>query len=233
MNIDSTDLSELNDFAEEMNLMKENGYHKNIVSLIACSTVKKSLRLIVEYMEHGDLFNYLRKRQTNQYLFKFLAKINDGDTRKYFFNGKKVKISDFGLTRKINDEFNYMSKKKRCLPVKWMSVEAIFDQLFKSFSDVYDIMLQYWNEDPLQRLTFKTLRKYFDKVMSQGDCYLNFEMDQNTSPLFSSYKTDNYNCNTMEDSVFLKSLLVKSIEELKKLRDKSNTPLRDWYTSFV
>ena len=47
-----------------------------------------------------------------------------------------VKISDFGLTRKVSDEMIYMSKKHRRLPVKWMSVEAIFDQVFSMYSDV-------------------------------------------------------------------------------------------------
>ena len=47
-----------------------------------------------------------------------------------------VKISDFGLTRKVSSEMIYMSNKNRRLPVKWMSVEAIFDQVFTVYSDV-------------------------------------------------------------------------------------------------
>ncbi|XP_065681617.1 mast/stem cell growth factor receptor Kit isoform X2 [Hydra vulgaris] len=50
---------------------------------------------------------------------------------------KNIKISDFGLTRKVNDELNYVGSKNCRLPVKWMSVEAIFDQTFTSYSDVW------------------------------------------------------------------------------------------------
>ncbi|XP_065657438.1 uncharacterized protein LOC136082347 isoform X4 [Hydra vulgaris] len=50
---------------------------------------------------------------------------------------KNLKISDFGLTCKLNDEANYTGKTNRRLPIKWMSVEAIFYRLFTTFSDVW------------------------------------------------------------------------------------------------
>ncbi|XP_065657655.1 fibroblast growth factor receptor-like [Hydra vulgaris] len=50
---------------------------------------------------------------------------------------KNAKISDFGLTRKINSELNYMGCNRRLLPIKWMSVEAIFEHMFTSHSDVW------------------------------------------------------------------------------------------------
>ncbi|XP_065663218.1 uncharacterized protein LOC136085753 isoform X3 [Hydra vulgaris] len=317
---DSADPSELNDFTEEMNLMKGIGYHKNIINLIGCSTIKKPLCLVVEYMEHGDLLNFLRKNRNNvtttdnfslgvmphkvqleendvitaddllcfawqvasgmEYLSCAKLVHRDLAARNILVGaGKVVKISDFGLTRKTNDELNYMSKKKRRLPVKWMSVEAIFDQMFTSFSDVwaygivlfeivtlgstpypaisnrelilllksgyrmdkpdncsealYDIMLQCWNEDPLQRPTFTSLREYFDGAMSQGDCYLDFKTDENTAPLYLAFEKDDNDDNIDEDRIFQNPKYIKTVQGIKKECDKFILPSDDRYTSCI
>ncbi|XP_065663104.1 uncharacterized protein LOC136085711 isoform X2 [Hydra vulgaris] len=290
------------DFFEEINLMKKIGYHKNIVSLIGCSTLKKPLCFIFEYMEHGDLLNFLREKRTkfcalnhdgkssvnlmytpgyqqslkNESSLKENGTITSDDLLSFAWQvasgmeflscsklvhrdlaarnilvgaGNVVKVSDFGLTRKIiNDELNYISEKKRRLPVKWMSVEAIFEHLFTSFSDVwaygvvlfeiitlggtpypnvsnrellsllksgyrmekpencsktmYEIMLQCWNKDPLQRPTFTTLREFFDELLSQGGYYFNFELDENIVPSFLPFETDDDDDNAIEEEVF-------------------------------
>lgn len=49
---------------------------------------------------------------------------------------KIVKVSDFGLSRQVGNSQIYMTQTKRKLPIKWMSVEAIFDQVFTTLSDV-------------------------------------------------------------------------------------------------
>ena len=55
---------ELDDFREEIKIMKTIGYHRNIVNLVGCSTIKKPLGLIVEYMPYGDLLHFLRQRRS-------------------------------------------------------------------------------------------------------------------------------------------------------------------------
>ena len=54
---------------------------------------------------------------------------------------KSCKVSDFGLTRHVYEEQVYMAKKSRKLPIKWMSVEAIIDQQFTTYSDVYVFLI--------------------------------------------------------------------------------------------
>ena len=48
---------------------------------------------------------------------------------------KEAKIADFGLTRHMYNNF-YQAQTSRRLPIKWMSIEAIFDQNFTEKSDV-------------------------------------------------------------------------------------------------
>nr|XP_047133475.1 uncharacterized protein LOC105845120 [Hydra vulgaris] len=340
---DSANQLEVDDFNEEINLMKGIGYHKNIVCMIGCSTIKKPLCLVVEFMENGDLLHFLRNRRTKlcsskfgeesatsfmytqgyqqtlettisesctseimphdtplddsgvitpDDLLSFAWQIASGMEYLSFMKlihrdlaarnilvgtEKNVKISDFGLTRKINDELNYMSSKNRRLPVKWMSVEAIFDQMFTTFSDVwaygvvlfeivtlggtpypsisnrelltllksgyrmerpencsesmYDIMLHCWNEDPLQRPTFTELREHLDQIMSRGDCYFDFSIDEKNN----YYNAASFNSlpselgdDALEEDIFQKPVHVKSIE---KIIDEANEPLSERYTS--
>ena len=48
-----------------------------------------------------------------------------------------MKIADFGLARDLNeDEYCYVSKNQRALPIRWMAPEAIKDHKFTTKSDV-------------------------------------------------------------------------------------------------
>ena len=48
-----------------------------------------------------------------------------------------VKVSDFGLTRNINEISDYkIQDKQKDLPIRWMSIESITEGIFTMQSDV-------------------------------------------------------------------------------------------------
>ena len=51
------------EFLEEIQLMKQIGYHRNILNLMACCTMATPMFLVVEFAKYGDLLQYLRKRR--------------------------------------------------------------------------------------------------------------------------------------------------------------------------
>ncbi|XP_033110473.1 uncharacterized protein LOC117111633 isoform X3 [Anneissia japonica] len=52
-------------------------------------------------------------------------------------DNKIAKIGDFGLTRYVYNDKIYLNRKGGKLPIKWMSIEAIFDHVFTSKSDIW------------------------------------------------------------------------------------------------
>lgn len=48
----------------------------------------------------------------------------------------RIKISDFGLARDIQENDCYTKTTTGMLPVKWMSPEALFDRVYNTKSDV-------------------------------------------------------------------------------------------------
>ena len=61
--LDGATEEQMQEFLEEIRLMKQIGYHRNILNLLACCTMESPMFLVVEFAKNGDLLNYLRKRR--------------------------------------------------------------------------------------------------------------------------------------------------------------------------
>ncbi|KAM4544457.1 platelet-derived growth factor receptor beta-like isoform 3-T4 [Odontesthes bonariensis] len=58
--------------------------------------------------------------------------------------GKLVKICDFGLARDLQKDHNYIVKGNSFLPLKWMSPESIFQNIYSSQSDIWSFGVLLW-----------------------------------------------------------------------------------------
>ncbi|XP_033756439.1 tyrosine-protein kinase receptor TYRO3-like [Pecten maximus] len=60
------------------------------------------------------------------------------------FDFDRLKLSDFGLTRDVYETNMYQPTSARKLPYKWMALEAIYDQIFTTKSDVWSFGIVLW-----------------------------------------------------------------------------------------
>ncbi|KAK3714366.1 hypothetical protein QZH41_007981 [Actinostola sp. cb2023] len=61
---------EQSEFLREIEFMKNVGYHRNIISMVACCTKEEQVFLVVEFAKHGDLLNLLREKRKQTYHVK-------------------------------------------------------------------------------------------------------------------------------------------------------------------
>ena len=57
------------EFLQEIDVMKEIGFHRNVVSMLGYWERSEPIMLILEYMPHGDLLQWLRNKR-HQVRFK-------------------------------------------------------------------------------------------------------------------------------------------------------------------
>ncbi|GMS93115.1 hypothetical protein PENTCL1PPCAC_15290 [Pristionchus entomophagus] len=167
---ESADRSTVLSFLDEIELMKELGYHERLVNLLACVTQSEPRMLIVELCSKGDLLQYMTHRRdymtrlgegespdyslviTHKQQFIFAVQIASGleyishrgfihrdiAARNILVQGNdSLKIGDFGMCRKVQEEQGmYLSRGGR-FPIKWMAPEAIKDYEASSASDVW------------------------------------------------------------------------------------------------
>ena len=104
------------------------------------------LAVILEYLAK-TLYLGLLWHNNPFYFQEYLASINivhrDLACRNILVgDGKNLKITDFGLSREVEDV--YVKTTKGRLPLKWMALESIDAREFTTFSDVWSYGVVLW-----------------------------------------------------------------------------------------
>eukprot|EP00049_Salpingoeca_infusionum_P004196 m.75639 g.75639 ORF g.75639 m.75639 type:complete len:1785 (-) comp12454_c3_seq2:1079-6433(-) len=133
--------------------------HPHVVQLLAVNISSKPNFIVVEFMERGDLKNYLKQcRPINggtlpsldqmcnfsiqvcrglDYLREQNFVHRDLAARNIMINANLVlKIGDFGMARNLQQS-DYYRVKSGVLPLRWMAPESVLQQRFTHLSDVY------------------------------------------------------------------------------------------------
>ncbi|CAI4224839.1 unnamed protein product [Auanema sp. JU1783] len=143
MSSDATDHQKCSEFLEE-GLILANFDHENVLKLIGIAFIDKPA-IVMEYMEKKDLHTYLRQEDlqvTLKNLLNYAIGVANGmahihskgyihrdlAARNCILNSNDVvKISDFGMSREIEDGTYFIRNVSRKLPIKWMPPEAMMN----------------------------------------------------------------------------------------------------------
>ncbi|XP_068950765.1 discoidin domain-containing receptor 2 isoform X2 [Petaurus breviceps papuanus] len=159
-----------NDFLKEIKIMSRLK-DPNIIRLLAVCIAEDPLCMITEYMENGDLNQFLSRHEpqsppssnapTVSYInlkfmatqiasgMKYLSSLNfvhrDLATRNCLV-GKNytIKIADFGMSRNLYSGDYYRIQGRAVLPIRWMSWESILLGKFTTASDVWAFGVTLW-----------------------------------------------------------------------------------------
>ncbi|XP_045028121.1 vascular endothelial growth factor receptor 1 isoform X2 [Daphnia magna] len=148
-----------------------------------------------------------------------------------------VKVSDFGMAKKMYYKSNYVKKGQYLMPVKWMAIETLTDNIFSTQSDVWSYGVLLWELFSLGEVPYpgmdvahvlvKEIRKgyrmekpdfapsFFGKIMA--DCW---KTKRNERPTFG--QLDELIVGQLESSVTSSYLNMNN--QCGKLDEENGTP---------
>ena len=165
---DTSQKATLEAFEKEIKFMSRLS-HKNVIQLLAIC-LKGTPFIVMEYMEEGDLNQFLKKRQfssaTSDYsnaldmrdLMNISNQIASGmeylASKKFIHRdlatrnclvGKNlvVKIADFGMSQNLYSAYYFRLKGRAVLPIRWMAFECFYGR-FSVKSDVFAFGVTLW-----------------------------------------------------------------------------------------
>ncbi|KJE95002.1 tyrosine-protein kinase ITK/TSK [Capsaspora owczarzaki ATCC 30864] len=160
---DATDKSK-SDFASEAQIMRRFS-HPNIVSVVEVFVEQEPWMLVLELLVYGDLRNVIQSCSSRglvptvgEYLhifsqvasgLSYLAELHfvhrDIAARNCLVGTDLVvKISDFGLSRELDEQNYYRMQTRGALPVRWMSPEFLLFRKSSPASDVWALGVLMW-----------------------------------------------------------------------------------------
>ncbi|XP_038064972.1 tyrosine kinase receptor Cad96Ca-like, partial [Patiria miniata] len=171
---DGAGQSDKADLIRELDLMKKLPDHCNVVRLLGFCVEEDPPYIIVEYQSRGNLKDLLedsrnkRRRvygnrhglsNTSKDLMKFAKDVADGMA---FISSQRCihrdlaarnvlvaedmtcKVSDFGLARDVMDVRVYERRSQGPLPMRWMALESILNDVYTTESDVWSYGVLLW-----------------------------------------------------------------------------------------
>eukprot|EP00118_Oscarella_pearsei_P010492 m.64686 g.64686 ORF g.64686 m.64686 type:complete len:723 (+) comp35271_c0_seq1:132-2300(+) len=164
-------VDEMSRFLAEGIVMKD-FKHQHVMGLIGvCFPEEDPPVIILPFMANGDLHGYLKKTRgsvaciddaiTLPYstLMRFVRQVASGmeylasqkfvhrdlATRNCMLDENlEVKVGDFGLAKEMHEDLYYRLGTPTKLPVKWMAIESLNDQIFTLSTDVWSFGVTVW-----------------------------------------------------------------------------------------